>query len=378
MIDYLSLESSAHGCIEQVLLTIPSWVLRYQRQEEIRGTAAVFRSILESMDVAVQFVVITHEEGVPLLTEWLEDIVVQERTKIIAFANRTKMSVWAEDSFTVCADRTGQRWVLNPCSQEHIGTAPVARVVAERSGWNYVDIGQHLQSGNILVGDDFWFLGGDALQEASVPEIVDESRTLIPIVSSVPVPGFDGSFEDLEVARDENVRRECRYRGNCESTVQPVFHIDTFLTLAGRGLDGRYRVLVGDPAMAADALEMEVPEHAMREVFDDIAAQLSRLEFEVVRNPLPLVYQDNHITKTRLWYFASANNALVEIDGERKTVWLPTYGHSEWVKLEATDRINEDIWRRLGFETRTLGDFHPFALNLGALRCMAKCLTRSR
>jgi hypothetical protein len=91
-----------------------------------------------------------------------------------------------------------------------------------------------------------------------------------------------------------------------------------------------------------------------------------------------LVYQDNHINKSRLWYFASANNALVEIDGERKTVWLPTYGYGRWSNLEVTDRMNDTIWSQLGFETRMVGDFHPFAVNLGALRCVTKCLVRSR
>lgn len=135
----------------------------------------------------------------------------------------------------------------------------------------------------------------------------------------------------------------------------------------------------GSPQMAGDYSRVaEIPEHSMCEVFDDIAAQLDQLGFDVIRNPLPLVYQDNHITKTRLWYFDSANNALVEIDGASKTVWLPTYGHDDWIGLATTDRINEEIWRRLGFEPRTLGNFHPFAVNLGALRCMAKCLVRRR
>lgn len=107
------------------------------------------------------------------------------------------------------------------------------------------------------------------------------------------------------------------------------------------------------------------------------AAQLERAGFVVLRNPLPLVYHDNHITKVRHWYFASSNNAIVETDGRRRAVWLPTYGHGCWRELEATDRRNEEIWRDMGFEAFLLGDFHPFVSNLGSLRCMTKCLIRS-
>lgn len=82
------------------------------------------------------------------------------------------------------------------------------------------------------------------------------------------------------------------------------------------------------------------------------------------------------LSKVRHWYFASSNNAIVEIDGQGRTVWLPTYGHGCWRDLEVTDRLNEGLWQELGFETRMLRNFHPFAMNLGAVHCMIQCLRR--
>ena len=55
---------------------------------------------------------------------------------------------------------------------------------------------------------------------------------------------------------------EVLYFGNKPGTVQPLFHIDMFVTLAGRAEDGRYRVLVGDPHLAAQILAM--PDSAAR------------------------------------------------------------------------------------------------------------------
>jgi hypothetical protein len=150
-----------------------------------------------------------------------------------------------------------------------------------------------------------------------------------------------------------------------------------FLTLAGRGDDGRYRVLVGDPRLAAQMLDQPVRPHAMAEVYDDVAAGLDRRGFDVRRNPLPLVYLDDPRDRVRLWYFATANNALVQdVPGDR-VVLLPTYGHGEWPELAITDEANAQIWRELGYQARMLGDFHPFAENLGAVHCITKYLART-
>jgi hypothetical protein len=377
MIEKPSFESSAYGRIERVLLSIPSWVLRYQRQVEVEGTAALFKGVFRALNSNVQFIVVTHEEGMPHLSRWLREAEVQDRTETITVPNGTKLSVWAEDKFIVCADESRQRWLLHPLLQDQPGETMAAKAVAERLGWELLEVERSLQSGNVIVGDDFLLVGGDSASAYSRLGIQDTSRELLVIASRADVPGFKGSFESRELRLDEHEWREVCHRGNSENTVQPVFHIDAFMTLGGRGMDGRSQVVVGDPAMAAEALGRDLPDHAMRMAFDDIAEQLDQAGFRVIRNPLPLVYQDNHITKARQWYFASANNALVEIDGERKKVWLPTYGHGRWSDLEVIDRINSDIWEQLGFETQSLGDFHPFALNLGALRCMAKCLERS-
>jgi len=375
-----SFESSVHGRIEKVLLSIPSWVLRYQRQSEIRGIAGVYRDVLTTLNPNVSFLVITHEESESLLAGWLEELGVRSRTNVVPVPNRTKLSVWAEDTFTVCKDGSGRRRILKPLSEEHTDESAIAESVAEFTGWELVDADRRFQSGNILVGDDFWFMGADSIgrstEDDELARTVDGSRKLHLIASRKPVPGFDDGFQERGINLGGREWSELCYRGNRTNTVQPIFHIDAFLTLAGRGCDGRYRVLVGDPDMAAQSLEMELPDHAMQAAFDDIAGHLEQLGFSVVRNPLPLVFDDNPISRVRHWYFATANNALVEIDCKRNTVWLPTYGHGDWSVLEKTDRLNEEIWRNLGFETRMLTDFNQFAVNLGAAHCMAKCIVR--
>jgi hypothetical protein len=85
---------------------------------------------------------------------------------------------------------------------------------------------------------------------------------------------------------------------------------------------------------------------------------------------------DDTTTLERFWYFATANNALVQITKTTKDVWLPSYGFGNWTSLKGTDDENKQIWETLGFTVHMLGDFHPFAENLGAVHCIKKYLAR--
>ena len=162
---------------------------------------------------------------------------------------------------------------------------------------------------------------------------------------------------------------------NREGTVQPIFHIDMFITLAGRNSEGKYQLVVCDPRLAAALVEQPDGILTSPDAFDEIAETLSRLGFEIIRNPLPLVYVDDPEMRVRKWYFASYNNALVELKADgAKMIWLPTYGHGNWQELEKTDQENKRIWEELGFNVILLEDFHPFAENAGSAHCIKKYL----
>jgi hypothetical protein len=247
-----------------------------------------------------------------------------------------------------------------------------------------------------LVGDDFFFIGADYpanslryVGQVITPgphespaelvgrlyrEYLDSGRRLLYVGATVPVPGEQTRPFKLNGQK----WNEILYVGNANGTTQPIFHIDMFISLAGRGPDGKYRVLVGDPGMASVLLNQPKYPHAMQEVFDNIARTLKRNGFEVIRNPLPLAYVDDPGARERTWYFATSNNALVQWSNTPdSTVFLPSYGHGNWASLSATDAANRKIWEKLGFKAVMLGDFHPFAENLGAVHCIKKYLARS-
>jgi hypothetical protein len=157
-----------------------------------------------------------------------------------------------------------------------------------------------------------------------------------------------------------------------------------FITLVGRqGPAGEFTVLVGDPSLATATLGRKtwpddvVPDPSLQKAFDDTAAELVAAGFHVVRNPLPLVYDDNltGTPPTRKYYFASYNNAVVQRGPKR--VLLPTYADAEWPELALTDAENVRIWKEvLGFDVVPLPEMNAFAFAGGAANCIKNVLAR--
>jgi hypothetical protein len=409
-----SLVPSAAGPLSRLLLTIPE----YATEEPY---ARAYRSLLGLLPAHTRLVVLTHEAARDRVAGWLSARPA-DSTELLAAPDHLHFSVWAEDAYVVVRDGgSGDHYFVEPYSFLRYGDGLIADFVANATDLQHTQAPLYFQGGNCLVGDDFWLIGVDyparTLQylgnvlvgrpgeapaqtvERVFREHLDPARRFLSVGSTVPVPA-----ETLRlVEEDGEVRVDEVYLGNTPGTRQPLFHIDMFITLVGRGPDGRFRLLVGDPRRAAEVLRLGPWAYAMEPVFDSVASTLAARGFDVRRNPLPLASVDEVVpveafddpgnpvsadihrrlrqqgrseVTLRSWYFATANNALVEDAGADRTVWLPTYGHGRHGHLRATDEANAALWRDLGFEVKLLGDFHAFALNLGAVHCIKKYLAR--
>jgi hypothetical protein len=384
-----SLIGSAIGRIDQLLLTVPAYAAH--------SLGYIYKDILRKLPDTTSFVIATHESTKGIVKQWTEECNASDRCEVFDIADHLHFSIWAEDGYVAAHDKaSGKTYLIEPFSFPRYGDGLIADFVANATSIDNTQAPLYFQGGNVLIGDDFFLIGADYPKKSSgyigdhlLPkggenradfirnlynDYLDRERRLIYIASTISVP--HETEQKIRLNGDEWT--EILYAGNHQGTVQPLFHIDMFLTLVGRQPGGKFKVLVGDPKLAAQELKEPVSPYAMQEVYDNVAKGMKNAGFEVERNPLPLVYSDDIGRKERTWYFATSNNCLVQNSQTHgKIVWIPTYGYGPWSKLAATDEANKRIWERMGFEVRQLGDFHPLASNLGALHCIKKYLNRS-
>lgn len=386
--------SSAHGAIRHVLLCYPS----YAGGDDVYRD--VFVDLFRQLPESVELTIVAHASVVADLEESVDAERPDGKTTIVEAPNYLRYTVWAEDPYVVVEDiatADSRRFLVEPFTFPRAGDSVVADLVAEASEIQSTQSPLFFQGGNILIGDDFMLIGVDYLYETldtfiryrpvlGMPEdeagaqdfivdlfrqTFDRERDLFFAGTRLRVP----ATETRPLLMDGEEWTEVLYAGTGHH--QPIFHIDMFVSLAGRGPSGRYRLLVGSPVDADRLLDRPSVAHGLNEIFDDVARQLEAQGFEIIRNPLPLTFVDDPNAKERFWYFATSNNCLVQIDDvDGSHVWLPTYGHGAWSELTVTDDANRSLWEDLGFTVHQLADFNVFAQNLGSVHCIKKYLER--
>lgn len=380
------LVSSAFGGLSRLLFTIPDYALQ-------GGYRNAYEDLFRSLPSYTKLVVLCYGDKRVAIENLLDDGGVLNRTEIVETGSQIGFSIWAEDAYVVIQQEgQGVPTLLEPANFTRYDDGFIADIVAAQTDIESHSVPLYYQGGNVLIGDDYWMIGadypskahklgliqaqqGETKREASLRrygEEIDATRRLIILGTKNPVP--QERLREITVNGQTWQERVFFATG----AHQPLFHIDMFVTFAGRNSTGEPIAVVGDPRMAAQILgEAETPEMLIP-YYDDIAARLDAEGFKVIRNPLPLTYADDASRRERRWYFATANNALLEITDNAKRIWLPTYGHRSQQHLVSTDKRNERIWREeLGFEVHLLADFNPFAYNAGAAHCISKYLERS-
>ncbi len=378
------LVSSAFGSIDRILFTLPDYALN-------PSYITVYEDLFASLPQSTRIVILCSAKTRLAVDDLLRNAGVLDRSEIGETNYDIRFSIWAEDAYVV-VQRNGQGvpTLVEPANFTRYDDGFIADILSAQTDLGVHSVPLYFQGGNILIGDDYWIIGADyptkALQlgliqanagESSRDAVIrrygeelDTSRKMIVLGTRNTVPQTKGE----SILVEGEAWTEILYFGT--GVHQPLFHIDMFITLAGRDDSGLPVALVGDPRMAAEILGEQTTPEMLIPYYDDVASRLGNEGFRVVRNPLPLTYADFSNDKRRIWYFATANNALVEVAGGRKRVWLPTYGYGSQQHLRATDSRNKRIWEDLGFEVDLLGDFNPFASNLGAVHCICKFLQR--
>lgn len=364
----------------------------------LRGYRSAYADLFAQLPATTRLTVLVHPRASDVLRDLLTRSGRDATATVVAVPEDLRFTVWAQDPFLAFQDDGAATCFVTPYFFDRSEDGRVPALVAAAAGLPAVPSSLCFHGGYVLVGDDF-ILVGKACRDATLQvrstdgkrsdadatddigalfrDLLDPGRRVLFVGTDLPLP----SQRTRPIVVDGRNVLELLPGGG--DSPHPLGHLDMYIALAGRGPSGRYRLLVGSPALADRILARPPSPHALDGHFDDVAAQLVDRGFDVVRNPMPLTYADGRrvvdgeLRDVRLWYFATANNCLVEIDAVgRGQVWLPTYGHGGWKELAITDAANRRTWEELGFAVHELTSFHPFVQRFGALHCIVKELER--
>jgi hypothetical protein len=390
------------------LLTIPDLV-GLRRGKITSPYNPGLRSLISQLPDGVALSIVATEGTISAMALWPELAKRRDRLRFIPISDDSNPSFWCQDEFMAGSRGTDERPILiRSAVAKRAEDAAVAEAVGRATGIEVVRSDVAFEGGNALVGDDFILVGADAWAGFARGPDLDNARQVHFVGTRSPMPPRRLRLTEGDhgpIAEEINAGTGRR---------QPVFHLDAFVTLAGRGGDGRYRVLLGDPRLAADLTgdsRLQAAAEALAPPFDEVADWFAaRPEFMVIRNPLPVIFSEHNgllswsrqsIARefagvdgadevlsamserplkriaVRRWYFATQNSAITleDADGER-TVLLPTYAAGRWRCLAPAEECNAAVWRELGFRVVELGDFHAFAQHHGSAHCVFKVLAR--
>lgn len=415
--------SSWAGTIDSLLLAFPTYGVQ---DAELR---AGYRSVVDAMRVGTRFVVVHHERDRQTVEEWFAGHPAAN-VSYVPMPDYVDFTDWAEDGYLALVDGDeNETYLLEPWSFPRSGDSLIADTVEEYTPVRASQAPLVFQGGNCLIGDDFWLLGTDyfldtleLIRTGELPISVPPGWTEVQFVRELFTRHVD-SARELQLVGTRRPLGLKKYYATVEAgqflldlpgggtgDLQPIFHIDMFVTLAGPGQDGRFRVLVGSPDLADAALGTRSP-FSLQAAYDEIAASFAERGFDVVRNPLvhrPQITQQltfaalqdfastadgaelrevvasfaaagaqaASTVKVRSWHHITWNNCLVENSSSGRTVYLPTFGHGAQADLAVIDDSMEQLWGGLGFEVVRLADFNAFASRLGVVHCIKKYLGR--
>lgn len=281
-------------------------------------------------------------------------------------------TIWAQDGYCILKRDNEPPALLEPLQYYRAVDDLVADQVAANTDMKLEVTKYPIQGGNILAGDDYILVGKDCLYESadstgdSVTEIINGFKTLF------------GVNHVIWLGLDEPVNFPFNvYQG----VYQPIFHIDMYITLAGKANNGKELVYVADVNLAKQILRHTPPPAAIAEAFDRTAEYLATfsedgLEFEVRRLPIDLWDVPNGEGR-----FLTYNNCLIEWfkNGEQKNVYLPAYS-SVAPGSRNRRRLDEKVTQRFaddGFTVKLLrGAYEELCKRGGSIHCITKTLDR--
>jgi|GEM_PF-2480519 len=429
----LSITNSVSGNIESILFALPI----KSKGSERKNYLNVVRESIKVMPGVKIIMLIEMNKNETDAKAWkkqvaeeiksLKDAIPPQNNTTLEVIKRDiidseeSFSTWAQDAVIVGTDEANMKYLLtakNPKREDRRNDGSIASRVAEHGlGYTLRKFDFQLEGGNVLVADDFILIGKDEIRHNGkyttekeflnkFKQHIGDKRKVFFVQSSehkpedIPEEVF---FEKRNLERHLGEKYTSKSNGkeythhihDWSGEIQPIFHIDVFITLLGYNKNNEYEILVGQPE-AGFNIKNETNEDLIRifnnqmfhtqirinECIENLERSFNSFgkQIKIIRNSLPLTYKKDGYEHH--WYWATYNNCLIQ-NGKNKTVWLPTYGHPtrvnpHWKELKEYDTKNYEKFRKMGFDVHFINtDFHRLAQKNGSFHCISKCLSRN-
>ncbi|MFK7799877.1 MAG: hypothetical protein AB8E82_20655 [Aureispira sp.] len=415
--------SSVHGKIQTLVLYYPS--MQEVEEERVFCYQGFLLELISKMEGGRRRFIIAVEDhyNLPVSLDKALKKTAQEANHLLEIISITyrkrNLSSWAQDAFLPIQfeDDAGQTTTYLVESTAAINYYYKGSVEALDKAYKGSQEFVHYETklpfvgGNVLSGDDFLLVGLHGSSKVLTKAGSDWLGKNLILLSSKPTP-FIREWGKRRKTSDGVLNY---YQSSAAD--QTLFHLDLFITLAGKGLRRNTieYIVVGEPVLGFDGLEaapedvraiatrlLEETTQAIEEIIEQIQQGMEAIgkRYKIIRNPLPLTYydqieeKDSQPTSTRYWCWASYNNCLVEQYEQEgdwiRSVFLPSYGghnsnysrysdkYGSWRDLERFDKQNKTLWEeKLDYDVVLLEqDFNPFIRYQGSLNCLTNCIER--
>jgi hypothetical protein len=375
---------SAHGRIDQILLTVPpftdengepapDWPVspHYERH---------LRRLIELLGPDRKYTIVCHHYQRDRVREWIDEVGIS-RDDLQLVLSVFDYSIWAQDAYVALTAPFQGPLLAEGVLFPRYDDMSVADDVAAQTPVSALQSYLYFQGGNILGSPTAHLIGADYVWRNTGRAGLETETKVLDRFSQL----FGGDI--VALGRFDPIPAAHRRQG-LSGIFQPIFHIDMYVTPTGvTGQSGKEIVLVGRPSKAREILGQGPGPFDFDEYFRETAEQLDPM-FEVHSLPLLPMHGDLGGNADPAFYHLTWNNAVLEnhTDDQRvlhRVVYMPTFSEDagdfgvDRAVREALDDAAAGIWIDVGFEVKRMDGLEDLAYGAGSIHCITKTLQRS-
>jgi hypothetical protein len=380
--------SSVYGKIEQILVSIDGDFQSFSRFR----LDSYYKDLFVAFSDRVSFVVLGHfgkesEQALrnALVQEGLDPDLVQVHTPLADTSepeNPRQQGVFVQDPFVIMESQHGDTLLLEPYRGQLEQNAYLAEQFADTTGFALLPTRYILEGGNILVGDDYAFIGRNHLERNRRRFFPDKDPKAAEAIITADLRRALGMRYLFWIGSEQPFAHPLQEWSGPEA-MQPFYHLDFFLTLGGKSKSGDEIVLLAEidissfgedltPEQTTALMQMNASLNAVKNQLQAFSDDHRGPKFLIEEIPMSGKISGSGDKLHFVPY--SYNNAQVEWYHGISRIYLPKFPNRKAVE----DRLRENL-PGLGFSRITFieYDMEQFALRKGGLHCLTKVLRRS-